>query len=133
MSLLTGALAMGRAQANARMTESVTVTTTAPGTVMDESTGAYPDTITSHYSGSGRIKYPTLTVSEKTPAGQTLAAQDVTLHLPVGLASQVRVDDVVTVTYSSADPDLVGRVFRVKGLAQAGQVSAHRFPLESLS
>jgi hypothetical protein len=115
------------------MSESVTVTTTTPGTVMDESTGKYPDAITSHYSGAGRIKYPTLTVSEKTPVGQTLAAQDVTLHLPVGLASQVRVDDVVKVTGSTVDPDLIGRVFRIKGLAQAGQVSAHRFPVESIS
>ncbi|TFD61128.1 hypothetical protein E3T43_01265 [Cryobacterium sp. Hh7] len=131
MSILGGALAMGRAQANARMSESVTVTTTTPGTTMDETTGTYPDVIVSHYAGIARIKYPTLTVSEKTPVGQTLAAQDVTLHLPVGLASQVSVDDVVTVTGSTVDSDLIGCVFRIKGLAQAGQVSAHRFPLRS--
>ncbi|WP_277870939.1 DUF6093 family protein [Cryobacterium sp. Hh11] len=124
---------MGRTQANARMTESVTVTTTTPGTTMDETTGTYPDVIVSHYAGVARIKYPTLTVSEKTPVGQTLAAQDVTLHLPVGLASQVSVDDVVTVTGSTVDPDLVGRVFRIKGIAQAGQTTAHRFPLRSNS
>ena len=129
----SSAVAAGRRAANARMSESVTVTTTAPGTTMDESTGTYPDTITSHYAGIARIKYPTLTVSEKTPAGQTLAAQEVTLHLPVGLASQVGVDDVVTVTGSTVDLDLIGRTFRIKGLAQAGQVSAHRWPLESLS
>ena len=129
----SSAVAAGRRAANSRMSESVTVTTAAPGTTMDESTGTYPDIITSHYAGIARIKYPTLTVSEKTPVGQTLAAQDVTLHLPVGLASQVRVDDVVTVTYSSVDPDLIGRTFRIKGLGQAGQVSASRFPVESIS
>ena len=128
---VANAVAAGRRMANARMTETVTVTTTAPGEVMDESTGTYPDVIVSHYGGVARIKYPTLTVSESTPVGQTLAAQDVTLHLPVGLASQVQVDDVVTVTASTVDTDLVGRVYRIKGLAQAGQTTAHRFPLES--
>ena len=122
---------MGRAQANARMTETVTVTTTTPGEVMDESTGTYPDVIVSHYGGVGRIKFPTLTVSERTPGGQTIAVQDVMLSLPVGFSSAVRIDDIVTVTGSTVDTDLVGRVFRIKGLAQAGQVSAHRFPVEA--
>ena len=127
--MLTGALAMGRTQANARMTETVTVTTTTPGTVMDESTGTYPDVIVSHYGGLARIKFPTLTVSEQTPGGQTIAVQDVMLSLPVGFSSAVRIDDVVTVTGSIVDPDLIGRTFRIKGVAQAGQVSAHRFPV----
>ena len=132
--MLTGALAMGRAQANARMTETVTVTTTTPGTVMDESTGTYPDVIVSHYEGPNsdhraRVKFPTLTVSEQTPGGQTIAVQDVMLSLPVGFSSAVRVDDIVTVTGSTIDPDLIGRTFRIKGVAQAGQTTAHRFPV----
>ena len=131
---VANAVAAGRRMANARMTETVTVTTTTPGEVMDESTGTYPDVIVSHYAGPNgdhraRIKFPTLTVSEQTPGGQTIAVQDVMLSLPVGFSSAVRVDDIVTVTGSTIDPDLIGRTFRIKGVAQAGQVSAHRFPV----
>lgn len=122
-------VAAGRRAANSRMTESVTVTITT--STFDDTTGTYTDTLTTHYSGIARIKYPSLVVSEKTPVGQVLASQDVTLHLPVGLASSVAVNDVVTVTASTADGDLVGRTFTIKGLAQSGQVSAHRYPLRS--
>ena len=126
---------MGRAQANARMSESVTVGVTVTGT-FNESTGTYPKVFESHYEGPNgdrraRVKFPTLTVSERTPGGQTIAVQDVTLHLPVGFSSAVRVDDIVTVISSTDDPDLVGRTFRIKGNAQEGQVSAHRFPVEA--
>jgi len=116
--------------AESRMTETVTVGVTA--SVFDDATGKYVDTLTVHYNGPARIKYPSMVVSEKTPVGQVLASQDVTLHLPVGLASAVRTGDTVTVTYSTVDDDLVGRTYRIKALAQAGQVSASRFPVESI-
>ena len=136
MSILGGALAMGQAQANARMTESVTVGIMVKSETIDESTGQYPQVFESHYAGPNgdhraRVKFPTLTVSERTPGGQTIAVQDVMLSLPVGFSSAVRIDDIVTVTSSTVDPDLVGRTFRIKGDAQSGQVSAHRFPVEA--
>jgi len=112
------------------MSETVMVSVTT--SVFDDATGKYVDTLTVHYSGTARIRYPSMVVSEKTPVGQVLASQDVTLHLPVGLASAVDINDTVTVTASSVDGDLVGRTYRIKALAQAGQVSAHRFPVESL-
>ena len=119
------------------MTETVTVGASVEG-AFDNSTGTYPMVFESHYTGPNndhraRVKFPTLTVSERTPGGQTIAVQDVTLHLPVGFTSAIRIDDVVTVTGSSVDPDLVGRTFRVKGLAQGGQTTAHRFPVEAIS
>jgi len=112
------------------MSETVTVGVTA--SVFIDATGKYVDTLTAHYTGTARIKYPSMVVSEKTPVGQVLASQDVTLHLPAGLASAVRINDTVTVTHSTADDDLVGRTYRIKALAQAGQVSASRFPVESI-
>ena len=128
--MIGGVLGMARAQATARMSETVTVGVTA--SVFDDATGKYVDTLTAHYTGVARIRYPSMVVSEKTPVGQVLASQDVTLHLPVGLASAVDINDTVTVTASSVDGDLVGRTYRIKGLAQAGQVSASRFPVESI-
>ena len=119
-----------QATAESRMSETVTVGVMA--SVFDDATDKYVDTLTIHYSGQGRLKYPSMVVSEKTPVGQVLASQDVILSLPAGLASAVRINDTVTVTHSTADDDLVGRTFRIKALAQGGQVSASRFPVVSL-
>ena len=118
-----------QATAESRMSETVTVGVMA--SVFDDATDKYVDTLTIHYSGQGRLKYPSMVVSEKTPVGQVLASQDVILSLPAGLASAVRINDTVTVT-ASPDEDLVGRTFRIKGLAAGGQVSASRFPVVSL-
>ena len=133
--MLTGVLAMGRTMAESLLTETVTVGVTVDG-AFDESTGTYPKVFQSHDAGRNgdgraRVKFPTLTVSERTPGGQTIAVQDVMLGLPVGFAGAVRVGDDVTVIGSDVDPDMVGRVFRVKGLAQSGAVTLNRFPLES--
>ena len=49
------------------------------------------------------------------------------------IAPDVTVDTLWRVTASTVDPSLVGRVFRTKGLPQAGQVTAHRFPVESVT
>jgi len=119
-----------QATAESRMSETVTVGVTA--SVFDDATGKYVNVLTVHYSGPGRLKYPSMVVSEKTPVGQVLASQDVILSLPAGLASAVRINDTVTVTHSTADDDLVGRTYRIKALAQGGQVSASRFPVVSL-
>lgn len=131
MSVLSGALAFGRAQADLLMTESVTVERAV--SAVDPVTLVTGTTVTSHYEGKGRIKSLRLTVSEASASGQALASQDLSLHLPVGFAGDVATGDVVTVVTSDADPDLPGRKFRIRGMAQAGQVTAHRFPIEALS
>jgi hypothetical protein len=122
---------MGRGMAGSRMTETVRVGTAAPGE-FDPTTGTYPDAVTLHYSGPGRIKYPSMVVSEKTPVGQVLAAQGVVLSLPVGEASAVEINDTVWVDASEVDDDLVGEKFRIEGEPQRGQVTSHRFPVVSL-
>ena len=72
------------------MSEMVRVGVVSTGT-FDEATGTYPEILTVHYTGPGRIKYPSMVVSEKTPVGQVLASQDVTLSLPVGFTSAVEI------------------------------------------
>lgn len=57
MSLRSGALAMGRAHAEGSMSEMVRVGVISTGT-FDESTGTYPEILTVHYTGPGRIKVP---------------------------------------------------------------------------
>ena len=131
MSLLGGVLGAGRAQAEARFTE--TFKTYTVTRVLGES-GEYTDTeVTVNASVAGRVKFPTLTVSEREQGAQSPAVQDVHIHVAVGAAPDVTVDTLWRVTASTVDPSLVGRVFRTKGLPQAGQVTAHRFPVESVA
>ena len=122
------ALTHFRIMAESKMTETVRVGTLTKGD-LDNATGTYPEVLTIHYSGPGRIKYPSMVVSEKTPVGQVLASQDVTLGLPVGEAGAVEINDTVWIDASSVDQGLVGETFTIKGEPQKGQVSSHRFPV----
>lgn len=133
MSLLTGALGMGRAQAESRFTETFTFFTSVPG---DPNPDTLEDTTieTPIYTGVlGRVKYPSLTVSTSSAVGQTFATQDVNVSVAVGTIPLVHEGHFCRVTASTVDPGLVGRKFRVKGSAQAGQTTAHRFPVIEVS
>jgi hypothetical protein len=128
VSLLGGALSMGRAQAEARFTETFTVYTVESVLGAD---GLYTDTeVTVYASVAGRVKYPTLTVSEREQGAQVPAVQDVHIHVVAGATPDVGVNVLWRVTASTADSGLVGRVFRTKGEPQSGQVTAHRYPVE---
>ena len=131
MSVLLGTLGLGRAQAEARFTETFKVFT--ESRVLNETTGVYVTSETAlAASVAGRVKFPTLTVAERDQGAQSPAVQDVTVHVAVGSVS-APVGSFWRVLSSTADPSLVGRVFRTKGAPQAGQVTAHRFPVESVA
>ena len=131
MSVLLGTLGLGRAQAEARFTETFKVFT--ESRVLNESTGVYVTSETAVVASvAGRVKFPTLTVAERDQGAQSPAVQDVTVHVAVGSVS-APVGSFWRVLSSDADPSLVGRVFRTKGAPQAGQVTAHRFPVESVA
>lgn len=121
-----------RAQAESRFTETLDVFTIED--VLDEATGLYTPTEVVAYSGvSGRVRYPTLTVSERAQGSQVPAIQDVTIHVSVGSTPNVAVNHLWRVTASTSDASLGGRVFRTKGESQAGQVTASRYPVERVS
>lgn len=130
MSLLSGARSFGRAQTEARFTETFTAFTVA----LSDETGenGYTETETVVYSGvAGEVKFPTLTVHERDQGGQVPAVQDVIVKVAVGATPNVAVNTFWRVTASTSDASLVGRVFRTKGLPQAGNVTAHRYPVEA--
>lgn len=132
MSVLQGALGLGRRQAEARFTETLEAFT--ESRVLDDSTGEYAVTEVVVYSGvAGRVKFPTLTVSEREQGAQVPAVQDVQVHVAVGATPLVVVNTYWRVSASTADVSLVGRVFRTKGQPQAGAVTAHRYPVEAVS
>jgi hypothetical protein len=127
-----GAIDMGRTMASTRFSETLRFYSI-DGTTVDPETLDDVEAITVLHTVLGRIKYPTLTVSERSAVGQVFASQSVTVHVAVGAAPLVRANHFVTVTASTVDPALVGRVFRVTGNPQAGAVTAHRYPVEEVS
>jgi hypothetical protein len=123
---------MGRRQAEARFTE--TFTAYAVDRVLNESTGLFEDTEDVLYASvAGRVKYPTLTVSEREQGAQVPAVQDVEVHVAVGATPNVAVNVLWRCTASTSDSALVGREFRTKGEPQSGQVTAWRYPVERVT
>lgn len=128
---IAAALPELRAQAESRMSETFEVFTSERVLGGD---GKYVTTETPVYEDvRGRLKVPTLTVSEREQGAQVPAIQDVHVHVPVGATPLVEVNHMWRCTASDSDVSLVGRVWRTKGSHQAGQVTAHRYPVEQVS
>lgn len=112
------------------MTEQVTIGSFKDGVASDGSPTRVPET--TRYSGIGRIKYESLAVSDSNGSGSPAATQTPFLSIPSSSPRAFEGDEVL-VGSSSADDTLVGRQYKIAGVAQAGQTSAHRYPLEELS
>ena len=131
--MLLGVLAMGRVQAERRFTETFTFfsesyTPPAEGQIdpVLVETNLYVGVL-------GRVKFPSLNVSERDQGGQLLSVQSPEVHVAVGATPNIRADHFCRVTASTADSSLVGRKFRIAGLPASGQVTAARFPVEAVS
>lgn len=81
----------------------------------------------------GRCKVQTFEPYESTrdSGGHMYTEQRYTLHLPVA-ATGIRVSDRVEITSSVADPQMVGRVYRVAGLHHKTYATAQRLPMEEV-
>lgn len=121
------ALEDGRRMAESRMSETVTVgrfeRVRPPGSL-----DAVLTLVETFYEGKARVKFPSASAQVKNPAAQQVAETNIVVSLPSSspvfpTGAFVRVDG------SSADPGLVGRVFRVDGPPQLGQTTAHRYPV----
>ncbi|MBK0418282.1 hypothetical protein JD276_04455 [Leucobacter sp. CSA1] len=121
------ALEAGRRMAETRMTEMVTVgrfeMVRPPGSL-----DAVRTLVETFYEGPARVKYPSASASVKNPAGQQIAETNIVVSLPAVSAS-VPTGALVRVDASASDSALAGRFFRVEGPAQAGQTTAHRYPV----
>ena len=124
-------LQRGRRRANERMSETVTVGSFTDGVADDGSATRVP-AVTRYASKPGRIKYESLNAQEQDGAGSPVALQTPHLSVPTGSPRFFEGDEVLCEA-SEADVLLVGRLYRVTGSAQAGQTTAHRYPLEELS
>jgi hypothetical protein len=127
------ALARGRAAAEALMVDACTITRVT-GETTNEDTGVVTPTTSTVYTGQCRIQQSQLG-ADSTPAdpGEAyvrLVAFEVQLPMSV---EGVRVQDVVTVTASAHDPDLVGRAFNVLGLAHKTHATARRLQVQEVA
>src|SRR5690606_10793964 len=120
---------MGRRLAVSRMTETVQVGRFEDG--VDASGAPTRVLVMERYAGVGRVKYPTMAVSDRDEPSQVFGVQDVALSVPTDSPELVEGDEVL-VSASTADGGLVGRTYRVAGSAQAGQTTAHRYPVKEL-
>lgn len=123
-----------RAQAESRMTETVTIGVYTDATADDGSPTREPVEV--RYTGKARVRYVGRAVlNTGTSASGTFntpfTVQEPYLSIPVG--SPVCYDgDEVEVTASADDGIIVGRRFKIQGLPAAGQTTAHRYLLQEL-
>lgn len=123
-------LPIARAQAESRMTETFDFYYVTSNVIPDGEIDPQDVETPVHSDIPGRLRFPSLNVSDRESAGQMVGVQDVTVSVAVGATPNVREGHFCRVTASEADVSLVGRVFRVSGSPQAGSVTAHRYPLQ---
>lgn len=115
----------GRAFAEAQMIDAVTITR-ATGAV-DELTGA--SVSEQVYAGKARVQtYEAQEAGVEVGAG-SVTAQRYTVHIPVG-AFAPEVDDLITITTATLDPNLTGRQYVVRALLHKSAATAYRLGVE---
>ena len=132
MSVIATTVA-GRAAAEQLMTD-ICLVERKTGQVFDEDTGQYSDTWTTVYSGRCRVQeWGQINSGTAAQAGErTAELQTWGLILPMSVAD-AQVNDRATVTASALDPELVGRVFRVRDLYHKSHATARRLAVEEVT
>jgi len=104
------------------------------GTTTDDLTGAVVDTYTQVYSGKCKFQStPGAAIGQRADPGEATAVVGVTqVHLPVATSAGIRRGDRVTATACVNDPDLVGRVLKVKDNVKKSFATAHRLTVEEV-
>ena len=119
-----------RAEAESRMTETVTVGLFRDKT--DETTGdPIRVLIVERYSGPARIRWTGRGVTNAPGPSMPVTVQEPVLSIPHGSPRLFDRDEVLIVS-STTDPILPGRRLAIQGDAIAGQTTAARYPLTEL-
>lgn len=125
------AVIRGRLAIEALMVDACTIQRLASSSTNPD-TGVVTPTYSTVYTGKCRVQQ-TIPVAKPHDIGQAAVwLERLLLQVPAsvtGLAS----DDLVTVTASSLDGDLVGRTFRVRELGHKTHVTARRAQIEEVT
>jgi hypothetical protein len=127
MSATTAVLA-GRRAAEALMVDGCTIQRVT-GTSTNDTTGVVTPTYSMIYAGKCRVQQ-IVPVSKPADIGQAQVwLQRLELQVPISVTG-IASDDLVTITASLLDADLVGRTFRVRELGHKTHLTARRVQLE---
>lgn len=126
-----GVLPFLRTQAESLMLDSCTVQRPGEPTT-DPDTGAVTPSLSAVYTGPCKVQQTIAQSSNPTAGGHQFTIQDSRVDFPVA-AGPLMVDDVVTVTASVLDPQLVGTVFRIVELFHKSMATAQRTRVETVA
>lgn len=121
----------GRTTAESLMLDTCTVER--PGApVTDPVTGAVTPSLTLIYTGKCKVQQTLAQASNPVAGGHSFTVQDTRWDSPI-TAGPFAVNDVVTITASALDAQLVGRKFRVTELFHKSMATAQRVRVEEVS
>ncbi len=127
------ALLRGRTAAEQLMLDTITVTRLT-SSVTDGETGVVTPTYSTVYSGPAKVqrtgRQTTARPSEVGEAEVFMSRLEV--HVPVSVVG-ISTDDIITVTASTLDPELVGQVFHVRQEAHKTFETARRLGVEEIT
>lgn len=130
MSATTATLA-GRRAAEALMVDACTIKRVTNSSTNDNTAVVTP-TYSTVYSGKCRVQQ-VVPVSRPHDVGEAAVwLQRLTLQLPMSVTG-IASDDLVTVTASALDPDLVGRTFHVRELGHKSHMTSRRVQIEEVT
>jgi hypothetical protein len=130
MSATTATL-RGRLAAEANMVDACTIQRVT-GTTTNDTTGVVTPTYTTIYSGRCRVQQ-VVPIAKPAHVGEAAVwLQRLVLQVPMSVTG-IASDDLVTITASLLDPDLVGRTFHVRELGHKTHMTARRVQLEEVT
>ena len=131
MSAVAATLA-GRAAAEALMVDTCTITRSGEPTT-DPDTGEVDDNPTTVYTGRCKVQQQAVQSRPQTPGEAAVQMVRREVHLPVATSGGIRVGDLITITASVLDPDLVGRKLRVRDEHAKSYATARRLGVEEVT
>lgn len=124
-------LARGRAAAARLMVDTCTVKYQS-GTSFNNTSGVDEPTYTTRFTSACKVQERGVQSTEREAGGREATLVRTTIHLPIS-AGAVEVDDLVTITASVHDSQLVGRVFRVLAPVGKSFATARRIEVEEIA
>lgn len=121
----------GRLAAEANMVDACTIKHLV-GNTTDPETGRTTPTYSTLYSGKCRVQQK-VPVAKPAEVGQAAVwLERLEMQVPMSVVG-ISSNDLVTITASALDPDLVGRVFHARELGHKTHMTARRFQIEEVT
>lgn len=125
------AIARGRVFAESLMLDAVTVTHKT-GESTDPDTGVITPTLSTVYTGICKVQHAGTRSAQSRDLGEaSVQITHAQLHLPM-TAVGIQADDVATVTASTLDPELVGKVFVIRAASHKSFLTARRYDIQDV-